>query len=143
MRSLRTLAAIVVVPLLAAAGTLAAQQRDTTPPPGLTGARLALGDSLYHGAGNCSPCHGERGEGSSDGPSLVSGQWKRGPGTYDWLVHMVQHAGPGGRLPGDDPRPMRGSTTLDSAQVRAVAAYVWSISRHVRPGPPDPSAPGQ
>ena len=98
-------------------------------PAAVTVERVREGLDLYHGKGACVPCHGEFGLGTPDGPELVGGRWKLGPGTYEWLLDITRHAGWGARTRHDDPRPMRGPTVLDSAEVAAAAAYVWTISR--------------
>jgi mono/diheme cytochrome c family protein len=119
--------------LLGVPAGLAAQQPL---PEGVTLDRVGAGLQLFHGKGACAPCHGELGAGTADAPELIAGQWKLGPGTYQWLRHLTRHAGWGARSRGDDPQPMRGPTVLDSAEVDAVAAYVWSISRgRVVPAP--------
>lgn len=105
----------------------------TAPPPGATDEEVVAGRSLYHGLGGCSGCHGDAGRGTPVGPELVAGEWLLGDGSLPWLVHMTRHGGLGARARDDDPRPMRGPTMLDSAQVRLVAVYVWSISRARRP----------
>jgi mono/diheme cytochrome c family protein len=121
-----TLWTLSVLALLAAA-PLAGQ---AVPRPGeITLERVEQGLSLYHSKGACATCHGEFGIGTADGPELVTGRWKLGPGTYEWLRHITRHAGWGARSRAGDPEPMRGPTVLDSAEVSAVAAYVWSISR--------------
>lgn len=98
-------------------------------PPGVTTEKVRTGFDLYHGKGACNQCHGELGLGTVDGPPLVVGQWKLGPGTIDWLIHITRHAGWGATSRAGDPAPMRGPTVLDSAEVAAVASYVWSVSR--------------
>lgn len=113
--------------LVAVAAPLGAQVADI--PQGVTPERAAEGLILYHGKGACQTCHGNFGLGTSDGPELVGGQWKLGPGTYDWLAHLTRHAGWGASGRDGDPQPMRGPTVLDSTEVNKVAAYVWSISR--------------
>jgi mono/diheme cytochrome c family protein len=110
-----------------AAGALAAQ--EIARPEGVTTERVAQGLRLYHTKGACAGCHGELGLGTAEGPLLVAGRWKLGPGTYEWLVHITRHAGWGATSRAGDPQPMRGPTVLDSAEVSAVAAYVWSVSR--------------
>ena len=95
--------------------------------------RVAQGRTLFHGAGGCAQCHGVDGAGGSDGPSLTSGPWSLGDGSPDWLVHMTRHGGWGSTSPDGDPQRMRGPTVLDSAQVRLVAGYVFSISREKTP----------
>lgn len=96
-------------------------------------ATVAAGRELYQGRGGCVPCHGDRAEGTPDGPSLIAGPWKLGDGSLPWLLHIVRHAGWGTRNREGDPRPMRGPTVLDSAGVRQVAEYVFSISRRKPP----------
>ena len=99
-------------------------------------AAIAAGRDLFHGVAACGTCHGEHGGGTPEGPTLTSGRWRLGNGSYDWLVHMTQHAGWGARGRGDDARPMRGPTALDANQVHQVAAYVWFISRERSPAKP-------
>jgi mono/diheme cytochrome c family protein len=114
--------------LLGVAQPLGAQ--DTAPPPaGVDSVTIAAGRLLFEGSGGCVPCHGEQGEGTPDGPSLIAGPWTLGDGSFPWLLHITRHGGWGARGRDDDPRPMRGPTVHDSAEVRRVAAYVFSISR--------------
>jgi mono/diheme cytochrome c family protein len=114
----------------------AAGQEPTAVPSEVTDSAIAAGRALYDGSGGCRDCHGEGGAGTAEGPALVTGRWKLGDGGYAWLVHMTRHAGWGARTRYGDPQPMRGPTVLDSAEVRQVAAYVWSISRDKLPAPP-------
>lgn len=109
------------------AGPVAAQ--EIARPGEITLDRVEQGLRLYHTKGACATCHGELGVGTPDGPGLLNGQWKLGPGTYEWLRHITRHAGWGATSRAGDPQPMRGPTVLDSTEVGNVAAYVWSISR--------------
>ncbi|HEY7681003.1 MAG TPA: c-type cytochrome [Gemmatimonadales bacterium] len=118
---------LVTIGTLAVAGTLTAQEER--PPAAVTVEQARQGLDLYHGKGACAICHGEFGLGTPDGPELVRGRWKLGNGSYDWLVHISRHAGWGARTREGEPQPMRGPTVLDSAEVAAVAVYVWTISR--------------
>jgi mono/diheme cytochrome c family protein len=93
------------------------------------------GAAIYAGKGNCARCHGAEGGGTEDGPPLTTGQWKLGSGDYAWLIHITRHSGIAAWGRDGDPTPMRGPTLLSEEEVRAVAAYVWSISRNRRPGP--------
>lgn len=113
---------------LGVAHPLAAQDTASAPAR-VDSASIAAGRLLYQGRGGCVPCHGEHAEGTSDGPSLIAGPWMLGDGSFPWLLHITRHAGWGTRSREGDPRPMRGPTVLDSAEVRWVAAYVFSISR--------------
>ena len=123
----------LAMPLFGAAGSQARAQ-DTLPLPShVSEAAIASGRDLYHGKASCAGCHGERGVGTPDAPALTAGRWQLGDGSYGWLIHMTQHAGWGARGRGDDPKPMRGPTGLDAAEVSQVAAYVWFISRKKAP----------
>jgi len=106
------------------------------PAADVTASTIAEGRTLFHGAGRCAACHGDQGIGTEDGPSLTTGRWKLGDGTFPWVLHMTEHAGWGAPNPQADPKPMRGPGTMDSVQVRSVAAYVFSISRAKAPAPP-------
>ena len=108
-------------------------QQPTDSTPQLSAAQIASADSLFHGVGGCASCHGDKGVGTVDGPSLTTGPWKLGDGSFAWIQHISRHAGWGQRDRGDDPEPMRGPTVLDSAQVRLVAGYVYTISRAKAP----------
>ncbi len=125
--------ALLLVAALAWVAPVSAQQLQ--PPTGVTLERVENGLRLYHTKGACAACHGELGVGTADGPVLVTGTWKLGPGTYEWLRHITRHAGWGATSSDADPQAMRGPTVLDSAEVSAVAAYVWSISRGRAAGP--------
>ncbi len=123
----------VLLALLLPAASLAAQEVPLA--AGVTVERVEEGVRLYHSKGACVPCHGDLGVGTVDGPGLLTGRWKLGSGSYEWLQHVTRHAGWGAAGRAGDPRPMRGPTALDSAEVSSVAAYVWSISRG-RAAPP-------
>ena len=109
------------------AGPVAAQ--EITRPGEITLERVERGLRLYHTKGACATCHGELGTGTPEGPGLLTGQWKLGPGTYEWLQHITRHAGWGATSRSGDAQPMRGPTVLDPTEIDDVAAYVWSISR--------------
>jgi mono/diheme cytochrome c family protein len=123
----------VLVALLLPGASLAAQEVPLA--AGVTLERVEEGVRLYHTKGACVPCHGDLGVGTAEGPGFLTGRWKLGSGSYDWLQHITRHAGWGATSREGDPRPMRGPTVLDSAEVSSVAAYVWSISRG-RAAPP-------
>jgi mono/diheme cytochrome c family protein len=123
----RRLGGGVLLSLLLPCASLAGQEVQQE--PGVTVERVEQGLRLYHTKGACTFCHGELGVGTADGPGLLTGRWKLGSGSYEWLRHITRHAGWGATSRAGDPQPMRGPTVLDSAEVSAVAAYVWSISR--------------
>jgi mono/diheme cytochrome c family protein len=99
--------------------------RDVTP------AMISLGDSLYNN-GACRRCHGQAGVGGNNGPSLTTGAWLHGPGTFDRLVSTITTGVPRDSLKVPTRRPMNprgGPMQLTDDQVRAIAAYIHSISR--------------
>ena len=126
--------AVALLALLLPAASASAQ--EVQQPAGVTVERVQQGMQLYQSKGACAPCHGDLGVGTADGPALLTGQWKLGSGSYEWLCHIVRHAGWGATSPSADPQAMRGPTVLDSTEVNLVAAYVWSISRGRAPAPP-------
>lgn len=109
----------------------------TTPPveqpspgPGAAGNLVALGDSIFHGqaaAGICYTCHGPDAKGTQLGPNLTDAEWLNGDGSQEFIVRTVTNGVPTPKkYPGMMP-PM--GQTLTPDQVRAVAAYVYSLSR--------------
>ena len=127
--------ASLALALLLPAAPAAAQ--EVVAPTGVTVPSVQQGMQLYQSKGACAPCHGDLGVGTAEGPALISGRWKLGPGSYEWLRDIVRHAGWGATSPSADPQAMRGPTVLDATEVDQVAAYVWSISRG-RAAPPPP-----
>jgi mono/diheme cytochrome c family protein len=49
----------------------------------------------------------------------------------------VKHGVPADKSFTGEAMPMRGWTTMNDEDVKAVAAYVWSISHPPQPPPPD------
>jgi mono/diheme cytochrome c family protein len=101
-------------------------------PAAATAANIALGDSLYH-AGSCQRCHGQKGVGAQNGPSLVTGPWLHSAGDFDAIAATITTGIPRANIKDATRRfqmnPRGGPMNLTDAQVQAVAAYVWSISR--------------
>jgi mono/diheme cytochrome c family protein len=118
--------------LVAAAG-LEAQAIPRDRPPEVTDSAIAWGKALFSGSANCSRCHGDRGRGTEYGPDLADAIWWHGPGTYEWLVREVTHGIPENLTVTGDPMPPRGWVPMHDVDVRAVAAYVWSISHPPKP----------
>ena len=91
---------------------------------------VALGDSIFHGqvaGGTCTACHGQDAKGTAVAPDLTDNQWINGDGSYDFIVHTVTTGVP---QPKQHPAPMppKGGAALSDQQVKAVAAYVYSLS---------------
>lgn len=92
--------------------------------------QVALGDSIFHGqvaGGTCTACHGQDAKGTVIAPDLTDGQWLNGDGSYEFIVNTVTNGVP---APKQHPAPMppKGGAALTDDQVKAVAAYVYSLS---------------
>jgi mono/diheme cytochrome c family protein len=117
-----TVAALAFLP----AG-VAAQEKDEPVPEGVTTETVAAGKKLYSGAGLCSVCHGANAEGAV-GPNLADDTWLHSKGTYDEIVTQILKGVPSGKSKSGVPMAQKGGSSISEEQVRAVAAYVWSLS---------------
>jgi glucose/arabinose dehydrogenase/mono/diheme cytochrome c family protein len=108
--------------------------RQTAPaklPPGTTQEQVALGDRIYHGeasGGTCAGCHGSDGRGTPVGANLTEGPWLWSDGSLAAIAKTItegvaQPKRAGGAMP-----PFGGSK-LTPDEAKAVAAYVYTISR--------------
>jgi glucose/arabinose dehydrogenase len=99
-------------------------------PPGATSAMVALGDRIYHGqiaAAPCAGCHGSDGAGTPLGPPLTAHRWLWSDGSFAGIRRTIVD-GVSAPKQYRSPMPAKGGAQLDSRQVGAVAAYVWSLS---------------
>lgn len=110
-----------------------------TPPPanaggagGATGqtAMIALGDSIFKGqaaGGICYTCHGMDAKGTALAPDLTDATWINTDGSMEGIVGIITN---GVAQPKQHPAPMppMGGAQLTQDQVRATAAYVYSLS---------------
>lgn len=114
------------------AGAGAAAVSGPTMPAGVTAASIAMGDSIF-ASGGCQRCHGVKGVGAQNGPSLVAGPWLHSTGKYEEIVAQITNGVPRTALKDQTRRfpmnPRGGPMNLNDDQVKAVAAYVYSISR--------------
>jgi len=92
----------------------------------VTAAQGGEGRRLYRAA--CVMCHGEAGEGTQLGPSVVDAAWSRGSGAFEEIITVVAEGAPATEEFGV-PMPPRGNGALTDAQIRAVAAYTYSLAR--------------
>ncbi len=113
---------------LLAASPVAAQSPPVVPPD-VTPEIVAQGKKLFTGPGLCLACHGPLGKGGI-GPDLTDTIWLH-PQVLDFeaLVKAITtgfslEVSLSGQL-----MPPRGGSNLKDAEVRAVAAYVWTLSR--------------
>ena len=121
----RTRLGLVVAALaLVGAGQAAAQEAA---PAGVTAAAIAKGDTIYHKAGLCYACHGSNAEGAV-GPNLTDAEWLHGDGSYDMIVATVTAGVPADKAKKGIPMPPKGGSSITEEEIKAVAAYVYSLS---------------
>jgi mono/diheme cytochrome c family protein len=98
---------------------------------------LALGERIFLGkaaGGLCFTCHGTNAKGMKGlGPNLTDAKWLHGDGSYDFIVHAVE-TGIAKPKEGATPMPPKGGAPLTPTEIRAVAAYVYSLRRKAEGG---------
>jgi mono/diheme cytochrome c family protein len=112
------------------AGGLPVRQADSLP-SGVTRAMVDRGKQLFQGAGLCIACHGVDAKGAI-GPNLTDTIWLHHDGSYEALVRQIllgidQKSSKSGQI-----MPPKGGSSLAEKDLRAVAAYVWTLSRKAR-----------
>lgn len=117
--------------LLAFAAVLGARPAAAQAPAGATPAAIAQGDSIFHGKGNCYACHGATAQGAV-GPNLTDAEWIHSDGSYDAIVKQVTAGVTKEESKSGIPMPAKGGSTITDDEVKAVAAYVYSLS-HKKP----------
>ncbi len=97
-------------------------------PEGVTVEMAQEGQDIFHGAGVCVTCHLSGGAGGPLAPDLTDDVWLNIDGAYESIVNIVMTGVP---QPVEYPGAMspRAGTSITDDQVRAVAAYVYTLSR--------------
>jgi len=116
----------------AAATDMAATEDESMPqelPEGVTPAMVEEGKTIFAGAGICVSCHGPKGEGMpSLGADLTDSEWLHSDGSYEAIVKTVMEGVSAQESTSGVPMPPKGGTAITDDQVRAVSAYVWTLS---------------
>ena len=112
--------------LCGAAGSVQAQA-DTALPDGVTPSMVSAGGSIFKGTGMCTVCHGIDGKGGV-GPNLTDGTWIHSKGSYSEIVQQITTGVPTKQSKSGIPMPPKGGSGISEAQVKEVAAYVWTLS---------------
>lgn len=111
-------------------GVASAQQRSDSLPPGVTDAMISQGASLFGGAGICTACHGSKAKGIPNlGADLTDQEWSHGDGSYDAILETITKGVTPDKSTTGTAMPPKGGSSLNEDQLKAVAAYVWSLSR--------------
>ena len=145
----RTFASITVFTLLSAACGGGEQQTQATPetpapaaaeatpaampagalPAGVTAEMVAEGNTLFHGAGICLTCHGQDAKGVPGlGVNLTDQEWLHSDGSYEAIVNQIMHGVTATESKSGVAMPAKGGSAITDEQVKAVAAYVYSLS---------------
>ncbi len=147
-RSMRYLSPVMILALAACGGGDAPAADDTEPaaqetapaaeeatpamdmelPEGVTAAMVARGETVFGGEGICYTCHMQGGVGGPLAPNLTDDEWINTDGSFEGIVNTVMTGVP---EPVEHPGIMlpKGGTGISDEDVRAVAAYVWTLSR--------------
>ena len=111
------------------AGT-AAGTSELLLPDGVTAEMVDDGKSIFTGRGICATCHGPDATGIPNlGGNLTDGEWIHSDGSLDGIVGAIVDGVPAGASTVGMPMPPRGGSGISDDQVKAVAAYVWTLSR--------------
>jgi mono/diheme cytochrome c family protein len=90
---------------------------------------VALGDRIYHGevgGASCAGCHGANAKGSPLGPDLTDTKWLWSDGSWDGIAKTIMDGVPQPKEYRNG-MPAKGGAELTDDQVKALAAYVWSL----------------
>ena len=85
---------------------------------------IDAGRKVFHGAGSCFACHGDKLQGGPIAPALTGPTWRHISGSFDNIVARVDNG-----LPGTLMVPHPGGIT--ESQVFLVATYVYAVSHRL------------
>lgn len=125
-------AALAAAPIAATAAQAVASPAPAarTLPAGIAAEQVALGRAIYLGeakGGTCVGCHGSDGKGTMAGGSLTGPTFLWSDGSVDGLAATITK-GVAQPKKASGAMPALGGADLSPADVRAVAAYVWTLS---------------
>jgi Cytochrome c, mono- and diheme variants len=121
---MKKLLLVAAIPMLIGSSAFALRQQATPPDStAITPATVELGRAIFHGQGTCFGCHGMKLEGSQIAPTLMPHAWRDAKnGDLTEIFRIATHGVPSTLMvayPGG----------ISAAQAKAVASYVWSVSR--------------
>ncbi|TMQ32983.1 MAG: cytochrome c [Planctomycetota bacterium] len=114
--------------LVIAAAPCRAQEAGSAQP---TAAQISLGESIFLGkeaGGTCWGCHGKNGKGTGNAPDLTDATWLDADGSLGSIESTITSGVPKPKKFAA-PMPPMGGGKLSPDQVKAVAAYVYSLSQ--------------
>lgn len=121
---MKKLLIVAAIPMLIGSSAFALRQQPTPPDStAITPATVELGRAIFHGQGTCFGCHGAKLEGSQIAPTLMPHAWRDAKnGDLPEIFRIATHGVPSTLMvayPGG----------ISANQAKAVASYVWSVSR--------------
>jgi mono/diheme cytochrome c family protein len=109
----------------------AMQQGEQALPEGVTPEMVAQGKEVFAGAGLCYVCHGGDATGMPGlGANLTDNEWLHSDGSYEGVVETVMNGVDASKSTTGTAMPPKGGSGISDEQVKAVAAYVYSLSEH-------------
>lgn len=101
------------------------------PPSGATAAMVLEGRGLYR-TGTCTICHGFAGKGGA-GPDLTDNVFLHNSGKFEEIIEIINTGVPVEKFKSPNSNPglfmlPRGAMSITDAQLRSLAAYVWTLS---------------
>ena len=108
-------------------GLAATSRAQATMPAGVTQEQIDKGNDIFHKAGLCYACHGAEAKGLV-GPNLTDDVWLHSKGSYEEIVAQVMKGVSKEESKSGVVMPPKGGSAISDDDVKAVAAYVWSLS---------------
>jgi mono/diheme cytochrome c family protein len=116
--------------MLAVVATPTPARAQSQLPQGVTQELIDKGNGIFHKDGLCYACHGADAKGMV-GPSLTDDVWIHSKGSYDEIIAQVEKGVTKEESKSGVVMPPKGGSSISDDDVKAVAAYVWSLShRH-------------
>ncbi len=98
-------------------------------PEGVTQQMIDQGKTIFTGQGICMVCHGMDAKGMPNlGANLTDEEWNQGDGSFEAIVKTIQEGVSSDKSSSGTVMPPKGGSQINDEQLRAVAAYVWSLS---------------
>lgn len=120
-----TRAVMLVAVVVSVSASKASAQ--TALPTGVTQDMIQKGNEIFHKNGLCYACHGPEAKGLV-GPDLTDDVWLHSKGSYEEIVAQVMKGVPKEESKSGIVMPPKGGSSIGDDDVKAVAAYVWSLS---------------
>ncbi len=96
---------------------------------GVTKQMIDAGKPLFSSRGLCNACHGPEGKGIPNlGADLTDDEWLHSDGSYEGILSTITEGVSPDKSSTGTVMPPKGGSSLSDEQLKAVAAYVWSLT---------------